>query len=279
MEASSVFRTILAAVRPAIPCEFVIDFAISLAEQHHLAIDACSVIDLNRLAPAEPIPLGGGAFKTERDEQVTASARQKAVEMMSRVEAASRTRGVECRAQVREGDTVTILAGAVQRCDLLVCGHARGGDATEKALLHSILKHCPRPAIVVPQPEFQVGPNVLVAFDGSAQAARALASFAESGLASGRNVHIVSFDDGSGAAEVNAEMAQTFLHRHEISSDVRIGPLSKDAGSQILDAVERLSAGLIVMGAFGRSATREYFLGSVTRSILGVLPAPVFLDH
>jgi len=79
---------------------------------------------------------------------------------------------------------------------------------------------------------------------------------------------------------MRAATAQTFLHRHGIASDVRIAPLARHVGNQILDEAERVSAGLVVMGAFGQSAVREFFLGSVTRSMLDVLlPVPVFLDH
>jgi nucleotide-binding universal stress UspA family protein len=33
------------------------------------------------------------------------------------------------------------------------------------------------------------------------------------------------------------------------------------------------------MGAFGRNTVLEFFLGSVTRSVLEALPCPVFVDH
>jgi len=132
------FRAILTAIKPAPAQEAVIDFAVSLALQHQLTLEACSVIDNNRLAPAEPVPLGGGAFKAQRDEQVLESARLNAAAWNLRIEAESRARGVECSAQVREGDVVTILAAEVQRCDLLLCGHARGGRRrrTFPAALH-----------------------------------------------------------------------------------------------------------------------------------------------
>ncbi len=273
------FRALLAAVKPESSPDFVVDYAIALAAQHKLEVDSCSVIDLARLAPAEPTPLGGSAFKSERDELIVAAARQQAAEAMSRTGAASRTQGVKCSTEVREGETATVLAAAVQRCDLLVCGHTRGGDASQRSLLHSILKHSPRPAIIVPQADVSASRAVLVAYDGSAQAARALASFAESGLAQGCTVHIASFDDGSGMAKVHADTAKAFLIRHGISSELQIGMLTKDAGKLILDEAQHVSAGLIVMGAFGQSAVREFFFGSASRTILGVLPVPVFLDH
>lgn len=273
------FRTLLTAIKPGLSQHVVADFSISLAERYHLEVDACLVIDQARLAPSEPVPLGGGAFKAERDERALASARQHAAELKSSVETAAKSRGVKCSVQIREGDTVSVLANAVARCDAFVCGHTPGGDSTEQSLLHSILKHCPRPAIIVPHADFEVGKDVMVAYDGSAQAARALASFADSGLADGRPVRIVTFDAGSGTAKEHAETAQAYLLRHGIASEVRVEKMTRDIGGQILAEVQRVPTSLLVMGAFGRSAVRDFFFGSVSRCILNVLPVPVFLNH
>lgn len=272
-------RAIVAAIKPAAAQNCVIDFATLLAQKHHLQIDAYSVIDESRIAAAQPVPIGGSAFKVHRDEQLLATARQYAAEQLAALATAATTLGIESKTQVVEGAIETALANAAQRCDLLVCGHTTGGDASERSLLYSILKHSPRPAIVVPQAEFAWGPNVLIAYDGSIQAARALASFAASGLAEGRNIYLASFDAGTGEAQTRADAAQAFLQRHGISCNVQIGKLTKDAGSQILDAAKQISAGLVVMGSFGRNAIREFFIGSVTRSMLSELPVPVYLDH
>jgi nucleotide-binding universal stress UspA family protein len=273
------FRAIIAAVKPAASQKFVVDFTTTLAQKHRMQIDAYSVIDEGRIAGAQPVPIGGSAFKAHRDEQFLATARQYAAEQLSAFATASSALGIECQTQMVEGAIEKVLSAAAQRCDLLVCGHTTGGDASEQSLLYSILKHSPRPAIVVPQAEFAWSPNVLIAYDGSVQAARVLASFVASGLAEGRKIHLASFDAGTGEAQARAETAQAFLHRHGISCDVHVGKLTKDAGSQVLDAARQISAGLVVMGSFGRSAIREFFIGSVTRSMLSELSMPVFLDH
>jgi len=278
VEAFAVFRSLLAAIKPAPFREMVLEFSVSLAQQHQLLLDACAVVDTDRLAPAEPVPMGAGAFKSHLDEQVIAEARQNAAAAMSRVSDVSRQRGVDCRTHVEDGDTAAILVAAVQRCDLLVCGHTRGGDASERSLLHAILKHCPRPAIVTPQQECSVR-NVLVAYDGSVQAARTLASFVASGFGKGCAVHVVAFDDGPGKSQQQAETAQAFLLRHGMASETHAGLPADDVGSQILTQAEHLSADLVVMGAFGRSAVREFFFGSVTQSVLSALPVPIFVDH
>lgn len=171
------FRALLTAIKPGRSQDAVGAFAISLAERYHLEIDVCCVIDHARLAPSEPVPLGGGAFKAERDERAMASARQHAAELIASIEVASTSKGVKCSAQIREGDTVGVLANAVGRCDALVCGHTPGGDSTEQSLLHSILKHSSRPAIIVPHADFEVGKDVMVAYDGSAQACASIGIF------------------------------------------------------------------------------------------------------
>ena len=40
-----------------------------------------------------------------------------------------------------------------------------------------------------------------------------------------------------------------------------------------------LDAGMLVMGAYGQSVLREFFLGSVTRMILQECRVPVFCFH
>ena len=54
---------------------------------------------------------------------------------------------------------------------------------------------------------------------------------------------------------------------------------SARAADVILDQVQQLDAGLLVMGAYGQPVLREFFLGSVTRKVLEECPVPLFLYH
>jgi nucleotide-binding universal stress UspA family protein len=47
----------------------------------------------------------------------------------------------------------------------------------------------------------------------------------------------------------------------------------------LIGACRELQAGLVVMGAYGLSILYEFFLGSVTRTMLAESPAPLFLYH
>ena len=47
----------------------------------------------------------------------------------------------------------------------------------------------------------------------------------------------------------------------------------------ILEQVQQTQASLLVMGAYGQPAFREFFFGSVTRTMRAESPVPLFLYH
>jgi nucleotide-binding universal stress UspA family protein len=51
------------------------------------------------------------------------------------------------------------------------------------------------------------------------------------------------------------------------------------AAERILQVAQALSAGIIVMGAYGKPRVREFLFGSVTQSILHHTKVPLFLYH
>ena len=120
---------------------------------------------------------------------------------------------------------------------------------------------------------------MVVAYDGSLQAARALAAFQATGLAESRDVHIVSVDASAGTAAQNAERAKTFLEHHGVKAVSHVCESSNPPATVILEQIGRLNAGLLVMGAYGQPLLREFFVGSVTRTLLRESPVPLLLFH
>lgn len=167
-----------------------------------------------------------------------------------------------------------------QRYDLLLVGRDAnfGGGLGEESLRH-FLRHTPRPIVATPPGAVATGP-VLVAYDGSPEAARALHAFAASGLAALGDVHILSLSNESQVcAAKTADLAAEFLWFHEIDN-VRL-PIfgEKSPAKVILGHARDLRAGLIVMGACGQTRLHEYLLGSVTCTLLRDSGLPLFLYH
>lgn len=63
------------------------------------------------------------------------------------------------------------------------------------------------------------------------------------------------------------------LERHELVTD------DEFAGEALLAAASKLSADLLVMGAYGRSRFSEWALGGATRHVLGHAELPLFMRH
>jgi nucleotide-binding universal stress UspA family protein len=151
-------------------------------------------------------------------------------------------------------------------------------DEADDGLLKRVLKDTPRPVVVVPDGPTPEGP-VAIAYDGSFQAERVLAALETTGLVGAGPVHVISVDTDPAEATRHAERARHFLAQHRVEAVAH--PLASAAppAIAILEEARRLGAGLLVMGAYGQPVLREFFLGSVTRSILAACPIPIFLYH
>ena len=276
------YRTALVALHPERSNDTLLNFALDLARRHALRLEGIAILDRDRAAPREPIPIGGSAFKVMRDEAVTARTRDGIRSVLAEFTARCHQAGIVHDAIASEDGLACEIAHAVQKCDVLLIGHAAGVEGgehpSEPSPLNDILKHCPRPAIVVPSVAPPSG-SIVVAYDGSSQAARALQAFIASGFLRDAVVQVVSFDRDERIAQGWAEMATEFLRRHGYRAFQGAARSEAAVGESILAAAQRHSAQLLVMGALGKPTVREFFFGSVTRHILQAAAIPVFLDH
>lgn len=145
------------------------------------------------------------------------------------------------------------------------------------------LKNSPRPVIAVParlniRPD-EPGHTVLVAYDGSLQAARALQAFQNSGLAGMLPTIVVSVSEEPLEAARVAERAIDYLRFHDIKAEPHPITTHKATAQVLLDAAAEHKSVLIVMGGYGQPILREFFIGSVTRTLLAESPVPLFLYH
>ncbi|MET3414498.1 universal stress protein [Methylobacterium sp. 1030] len=148
-------------------------------------------------------------------------------------------------------------------------------EMIEKALFHS-----GRPVIAVPPGhDAFAARRIIVAWDGSAQAARAT-NDALPFLRAAEAVEIVSVGTEAEihGAVPGAEFAP-HLARHGVNVSVNDLPKRDSIADTLRAQAGLFRADMIVMGAYRHSPTREYFFGGVTRSFLRGSPAPLFLSR
>ncbi|HEX5106758.1 MAG TPA: universal stress protein, partial [Pirellulaceae bacterium] len=164
--------------------------ALSLAKQHAAGVLGLGVVDVPRLTRPQPVPLGGGAFKDERDAAALKAEREKIAGILASLETQAQAAGVACRTIALEGTPVELLIRESQRADLLVVGkkHVPHEEWEQSSrTLERLLHQTVRPVLCVPVGGADLT-RVLVAYDGSAQSAKALQLFVASGLAAPREI-------------------------------------------------------------------------------------------
>jgi nucleotide-binding universal stress UspA family protein len=147
-----------------------------------------------------------------------------------------------------------------------------------------IALHCGRPVLTVPNAGkfHSVGKKVLIAWNGSREAARA-AFDALPMISTGGQVDIVSIDaaDNDGRPRFTpADELGRALSRQGFKVDC-IDAYSGDipVGDEILNRVSDHGYDLVVMGCYGHSRLRETIFGGVTRDLFEHMTAPVLMSH
>jgi nucleotide-binding universal stress UspA family protein len=181
------------------------------------------------------------------------------------------------------GDPEELLVREAQAVDLLVIGRKsipEGPGRSASHVLRQTLRHAPRPVLCVRQSDGSSWENapVLVAYDGSPQAAKTLQIFNAVGLGRGRDIHmlmVTSDSEDQHALELGAD----YLKAYDFQVHLDFKTWGLPAGEIIVAEAKRLQAGLIVMGAYGQTPIKELFFGSVTRTVLKDSKLPLFLYH
>lgn len=190
--------------------------------------------------------------------------------------------GVACRTTMQVGTPYARILREAAATDLILLGlrthFAYGGQDRPDETLAQVIKQGSRPVVAVPTAP-SAGDPVVVAYDGSLQASRTLAAFETTGLGCRHPVHVVGIAGAHEEIAYHVDQAVEFLRRHEVDAHAHVVKDARPPASALLEEVRRLEAGLLVMGAFGQSAIREFLLGSVTRTLLKESPVPVFCFH
>jgi nucleotide-binding universal stress UspA family protein len=289
-EGLSMLASILIGLDPIYHNDERMDALCCWAKPSGATLVGLGVIDEPGIRAVEPAwPVGG---KSESDpllyhgyEGRLADANRQVDLVLERFATCCRKAGISHVRVKASGMPHEMIEKEAQTCDLIVMARdARfrffARDEVLDDTIKRVLKNAPRPILIAPEGTFPSGPSV-VAYDGSLQAAHALAAFQATGLGEfgGPDVHVITMDSNTLDATRHSERALKYLAYHKITAIPHVLPSSKDPAEVILEYVRTLGASMLVMGAYGQPVLREFFIGSVTRTILKDCPVPVFCYH
>jgi nucleotide-binding universal stress UspA family protein len=189
---------------------------------------------------------------------------------------------VSARVLELRGVPAETILGELARHDLTVLGRdVNFRFATEEhdvATRDVILRRAGKPVLLVPDPCLD-GEPVLIAYDGSLAARRALDSFATSGLARGRPLHVAAVHDDGAIAWELAEQGRLRLRELDLAATTHNIVSMLSITEALLEKRKQLGAGLMVLGAYTRSRFSRLLWGSVTAQMLAKTPVPLFLHY
>jgi nucleotide-binding universal stress UspA family protein len=119
--------------------------------------------------------------------------------------------------------------------------------------------------------------KIVVAFDGSSHAARALLVAAELGARPGVECTILTVSPSQEAAQEIIEPAEAFLYHHGLVPRKQVVPGSR-ASEVICEVATGLRADMLIMGAYGHAPVREMLFGSTTERVLSHCGTTVVLQ-
>ena len=185
---------------------------------------------------------------------------------------------------VQRGDRAHLIELA-RTVDLLVLGqinpHLRPAPWWRT---NEIVVGCGRPVLLVPYVGryAEVGRRVLIAWDGSREAAHALHD-AVPMMDGTSEVTVVTVRNHGGLYphdRAGTERVIRYLARHDIAARAEHPERGSNAVSDVLlSAAMDCSADLIVAGAYHHSPLREALVGGVSRELLQAMTVPVLMAH
>lgn len=258
------------------------EYAFQLARQTDAEIAGLSGIYLSEIESSVPGGIGASAYRLAMESQLRKKAEELRQNLHDEYERECRSRGIRFEWLSFEGDPLSTLHLAVEPRDLVVTGHdttfAGGEPSALSVPLARLLAATPRPVVVCGAADVPGG-DVMVAYDGSVAAMRAVQIFALMRLGDGRRILVTAIDPDRELAARKAAGAVAYLHVH--GYDAVSNPVVTDVGAADVLRIEVAGRGIgtVVMGAYGNQGLREVLFGSTTRNLVENPPCALLLYH
>jgi nucleotide-binding universal stress UspA family protein len=178
------------------------------------------------------------------------------------------------------------LASQARYSDLLILGQPDPSEviSLNDGVADEIILSAGRPCLLVPYHSgtFSVGESPLIAWDGSAEASRAIHDALPLLTRAGKATILIIEPEGldTSFGDLPGTMISEHLAHHGINVKLEVSRgSSQSTGDTIMTYADAYGHDLIVMGAYGHSRMREIVLGGATRTMMKEMKVPVLMSH
>ncbi len=177
-----------------------------------------------------------------------------------------------------------VIAGVIteeaKKVDLVIIAQRGEHEKWSTGLLgsttESVVRKSPRPVLVTPN-TFRKTEKILVAYDGSVEANKALKTALDIFTPYNIEMTVVYVANSEENSRLILSEVQEFISPYHVKADIQW--IKGDGPQYILDFASEKSMDMIVMGAFGRSWIHDLILGGTTAYIIRKSTIPVLLSR
>jgi nucleotide-binding universal stress UspA family protein len=251
--------------------ETAVELAIRWARRTGGVLVGLGIIDEPTIRQLEGTGIAGSYYGLRRDEQWPQDARPRIAILLERFARRCARAEVPCRVLDRTGLPWEQIVREAEEYDLTLLGQRTyfhfETQTDPDETLEIVLQKSRRPVVAVGH-KIPASRSVVVAYDGSPAAVRALEAFQKAGLDQWQDVRVVSVAPNPADAARRAKDAVRSLRSCNVPAEGRSLPLARTTGELLLEQVQGMGAGMLVMGAFGTSELASSCFSSTTLTIL-----------
>ena len=274
-------KDILVHIDDTTACQKRLEAAIHLSKAYEAHLIGLYVLRPLMLPPGAISKMGTELIAAEQE-----SARVRAGEAEQIFKAATERAGVASEWRWIEGSALVSILSFHARCVDLIVGGQRDEDDPHSlgGIMDNVALESSRPVLVVPYigASRPIGENVLVAWNASREAARAVNDSLPL-LKRAKKVDVITINTHVGdLSDDEIPSADICLHlaRHGVNAEAHQTAAGDiEVGDILLSRAADWRTDLIVMGAYGHSRLREIVLGGATKHLLKYMTVPVLMSH
>jgi len=216
---------------------------------------------------------------TNYQNQIHALLEERGKQILNLCETECQKNEISCEKILKTGIISRTILEESELYDIIIIGksgeHSRWSEGFLGGTTQAVIRRSKRPVLITNQAEFRRGPFIL-AYDGSPSAKEALRISTELAKIWDVTCHVVYVVNKPEEEIINE--AIKYLKTNEVPFlSHTIHESSPSTG--ILDMARKISAELIVMGAFGKNRVHEWLLGSNTHSVIHTSTCPTLLTR
>ena len=178
----------------------------------------------------------------------------------------------------RHGSLLDTIVALEEDFRVLIMG--KYGNQTERLAdkigtqIENVVRAVHKPVLITSSP-FEEPSSFLIAFDGSPTAKVCVDRITASPLLKGLSAHLVYVGDATQEIQAQISWAETQLQQAGFTPNTHI--LQGDVEKTLIDYADSNQISLLVVGAYGHSRIRQFFIGSSTTKLLTRSTKPVLL--